>query len=97
MESQRPSKTDDGVIRINRLTPGHVDIVLGSHPGKALPRPIRPQRPYAMILLCGLLALLSLCLLLSQLRRHAADIAPPPKTQAPESSAAKPSEPSPAR
>lgn len=83
---------DDGVIRINRLTPGHVDIVLGSHPGKSLPRPVRPPRPYAMILLSGLLAALSLCLVLSQLRRHAADIAPPLRVEAPSQTGESPAE-----
>ena len=76
MESPGAQDKDDGIIRINRIEPGHIDVVLGSHPGRNLPRPLREPRPYGLILLCALLAILSICLLVSQLRRHASDIAP---------------------
>ncbi|MCQ9427293.1 hypothetical protein NRB16_27645 [Pseudomonas sp. LJDD11] len=77
MQAPGTPDKDDGIIRINRTEPGHIDVVLGSHPGKSLPRPLRTPRPYGLILLCALLAILSLCLMLSQLRRHTADIVPP--------------------
>lgn len=76
MESPGTLDKDDGVTRINRMEPGHIDVVLGSHPGRSLPRPLREPRPYGLILLCALLAILSICLLLSQLRHHAPEIAP---------------------
>lgn len=83
MESPGAQDKDDGIIRINRIEPGHIDVVLGSHPGRSLPRPLREPRPYGLILLCALLAILSICLLLSQLRRHAPDIVPSPSTGSP--------------
>lgn len=44
MEStQQPE--DDGIIRIQRLVPGQVDVVLGSHPSRQ--RKVRP-RPYGL-------------------------------------------------
>lgn len=97
MESPDTPNKDDGIIRINRLEPGHIDVVLGSHPGKSLPRPLRERRPYGLILLCALLAILSVCLMLSQLRRHAAEIAPsaaasPPASVAPLAAPALPGE-----
>jgi hypothetical protein len=41
MESEK-QPNDDGLIHIQRLTPGKVDIVLGAHPRKR--RPVRPPR-----------------------------------------------------
>ncbi|MCI3947898.1 hypothetical protein K0038_05009 [Pseudomonas syringae] len=47
MDSTQQSE-DDGVIRIQRLVPGQVDVVLGSHPSrKRLVQP-RRSRPYAL-------------------------------------------------
>lgn len=67
---------DDGIIRIKRLEPGHVDIVLGAHPNKhVIPRPA-PPRAYGLIILCALLAILSLFLLVSQFKRYSADLFP---------------------
>ncbi|RJY23122.1 hypothetical protein C6381_06725, partial [Pseudomonas syringae pv. actinidiae] len=44
MEStQQPE--DDGIIRIQRLVPGQVDVVLGSHPSRQ--RRVQP-RPYGL-------------------------------------------------
>lgn len=74
MESPATPDKDDGIIRINRMEPGHIDVVLGSHPGRSLPRPLHEPRPYGLILLCALLAILSLCLMLSQWRRHAPEV-----------------------
>ncbi|GAB7533751.1 hypothetical protein PS3A_61680 [Pseudomonas sp. 3A(2025)] len=67
---------DDGIIRIKRLEPGHVDIVLGAHPNKnVLPRPA-PRRAYGLIILCTLLAILSVFLLVSQFKRHSTELFP---------------------
>ncbi|ORC60734.1 hypothetical protein BZK31_05540 [Pseudomonas floridensis] len=43
MDSTQQSD-DDGIIRIQRLVPGQVDVVLGSHPSrKVSPRPRKPR------------------------------------------------------
>lgn len=76
MHSIQKEPDDDGIIRIKRLEPGHVDIVLGSHPNKnILPRPA-PPRAYGLIILCALLALLSVFLLVSQFKRYSAELFP---------------------
>ncbi|GFM82476.1 hypothetical protein PSCICO_30340 [Pseudomonas cichorii] len=52
MDSTKP-QDDDGIIRIQRLVPGQVDVVLGSHPGKQrIVRPRKSSRRYVLALLC---------------------------------------------
>ena len=43
---------DDGVIHIQRLNPGQVDVVLGSHPRRKPLPPERKSRPVTVILAC---------------------------------------------
>ncbi|QVX17746.1 hypothetical protein DB356_25235 [Pseudomonas congelans] len=43
---------DDGVIRIQRLVPGQVDVVLGSHPRRKRVDAPRRSRPYGLWLAC---------------------------------------------
>ncbi|AHG43312.1 hypothetical protein N018_24995 [Pseudomonas syringae CC1557] len=47
---------DDGVIRIQRLVPGQVDVVLGSHPRRQRVAPPRRSRPYGLWLACLIVA-----------------------------------------
>ncbi|QVI86087.1 hypothetical protein [Pseudomonas viridiflava] len=44
MNSNQQQPDDDGIIRIQRLVPGQVDVVLGSHPARrSTPRPRKPR------------------------------------------------------
>ncbi|MEX5618285.1 hypothetical protein ABFV55_26720, partial [Pseudomonas syringae] len=43
---------DDGIIRIQRLVPGQVDVVLGSHPRRKRVDAPRRSRPYGLWLAC---------------------------------------------
>lgn len=74
---------DDGVIRIQRLVPGQVDVVLGSHPNrKALP-PTRRKPAYALWL-AGLIVVACLSTMVaSHLRKPKATPAPPVEQPAP--------------
>ncbi|MCV4286223.1 hypothetical protein [Pseudomonas capsici] len=59
MDSTKP-QDDDGIIRIQRLVPGQVDVVLGSHPGKRTVRPRKSSRRYLLAFLClGIFAVLA--------------------------------------
>lgn len=51
MDSTRQKPDDDGVIHIQRLNPGQVDVVLGSHPRRK-PAGQKPSRPYGLIVVC---------------------------------------------
>ena len=44
--TQQPD--DDGIIRIQRMTPDQFDVVLGSHPGKRKPVAPRKRPPYEL-------------------------------------------------
>lgn len=64
MNSTKP-QDDDGIIRIQRLIPGQVDVVLGSHPGRK--KAVRPRKSprYALAFLClGIFGALALSLAL---------------------------------
>ncbi|GFM66555.1 hypothetical protein K5D34_17510 [Pseudomonas cichorii] len=51
MDSTKP-QDDDGIIRIQRLVPGQVDVVLGSHPGKQrIVKPRKSSRGYVLAFL----------------------------------------------
>ncbi|MFJ4142053.1 hypothetical protein [Pseudomonas sp. NPDC089734] len=51
MDSTKP-QDDDGIIRIQRLVPGQVDVVLGSPPTRKKPGRPRKSRPYMLVALC---------------------------------------------
>ncbi|RMQ51195.1 hypothetical protein ALQ04_01365 [Pseudomonas cichorii] len=59
MDSTNP-QDDDGIIRIQRLVPGQVDVVLGSHPGKPrIAKPRKSRQPAWIILGLGLFAVIA--------------------------------------
>ncbi|KPB75373.1 hypothetical protein ACKUFS_21550 [Pseudomonas cannabina] len=83
MESlQQPE--DDGIIRIQRLVPGQVDVVLGSHPRRKRVAAPRRSKPYGLWL-AGLIVTLCLAgLIASHLRGPKAVPLPPVEQPAPD-------------
>jgi hypothetical protein len=51
MDSTKQQPDDDGVIHIQRLNPGQVDVVLGSHPRRR-PAEQKTSRPYGLVIIC---------------------------------------------
>ncbi|AAZ37350.1 hypothetical protein QCD83_20485 [Pseudomonas savastanoi pv. phaseolicola] len=80
--TQQPE--DDGIIRIQRLVPGQVDVVLGAHPSRKLSARPGKSRPY-WLWLAGLIVAGCLAgLVVSHGRSPKVVLAPPVERPAPE-------------
>ncbi|MCD5995984.1 hypothetical protein KDX38_20450 [Pseudomonas sp. CDFA 602] len=72
----RQSPEDDGVIRIQRLVPGQVDVVLGSHPRRQ--HVARPRKKHAYGFWIAALLVVALLSALIGSRLHAPKVVPVP-------------------
>ncbi|KPY26166.1 MULTISPECIES: hypothetical protein [Pseudomonas] len=75
---------DDGIIRIQRLVPGQVDVVLGSHPRRKRVDTPRRSRPYGLWLACLIAAACVAGLITSHARGPKALAVPPVVQSVPE-------------
>lgn len=75
---------DDGIIRIQRLVPGQVDVVLGSHPRRKRVDAPRRSRPYGLWLACLIAAACVAGLITSHARDPKALAVPPVVQSTPE-------------
>ncbi|WXF87282.1 hypothetical protein WDV92_25005 [Pseudomonas syringae pv. atrofaciens] len=92
---------DDGIIRIQRLVPGQVDVVLGSHPRRKRVDAPRRSRPYGLWLACLIAAACVAGLITSHAKAPKALAEPPvvqsiPETRTVEAEAQPVADPAPA-
>lgn len=95
MDSTKQQPDEDGVIHIQRLDPGQVDVVLGSNPRRR-PAGRKPSRPYGLIVVClafaGLVYWLGSSLLVKPAPAPVA-ASLPPQSETPSTSAVPAAEP----